>query len=458
MRQNGLRTSSQQPPTWRPADGAAGCNEFSRSQLLRNAAAEAGRGLPPIERGMPAPAGTGLSRRSFMLRSGPDALGLRRLPAGARPAAGRNGEGRGRPRPNDRQRVLEGGIDSLSVLAPVADPGTGAFARPWRWASAGPVFAEDTASLASGGRRPRHPAPRGQAGPVSRGGLRHPNQSHFTSRHYWEVGSLDPGGRTGGWGGYLDLIGIADNPLQGLSLDGHLSPALAPATVPVAASTGLATTQGAGLWAESRSRIRRRRGDREGTPSGATRPSGPAASPARRCSAPPVGAPAASPPQAGHVPERTSPQPRDAGSDAERRAPVRCVALNGHPRYDTHRTRSELNADLQETAEALLAFQRDLEARNCRPGDDPGLVGVRASSGGERLRRDRPRRRGAGRHRNPGQGRMIGAIPADPARPGRERASDRLSRALCSLLEQWFGEDAAQSPRRGPLSAAPDHR
>ena len=32
--------------------------------------AEAGKGLPAIEAGMPAPAGTGLSRRSFLLRSG----------------------------------------------------------------------------------------------------------------------------------------------------------------------------------------------------------------------------------------------------------------------------------------------------------------------------------------------------------------------------------------------------
>ena len=46
-----------------------GCNEFSRSELLRGAAAKAGSGLPAIEPGMPLPAGTGLSRRSFMLRS-----------------------------------------------------------------------------------------------------------------------------------------------------------------------------------------------------------------------------------------------------------------------------------------------------------------------------------------------------------------------------------------------------
>ena len=35
------------------------CNDFSRSKLFRRAAAEAGRGLPSIEPGMPLPAGPG---------------------------------------------------------------------------------------------------------------------------------------------------------------------------------------------------------------------------------------------------------------------------------------------------------------------------------------------------------------------------------------------------------------
>ena len=48
------------------------CNEFSRSTLLRRAVAEAGNGLPAIEPGMPAPAGTGsTAARSSRGRSGP---------------------------------------------------------------------------------------------------------------------------------------------------------------------------------------------------------------------------------------------------------------------------------------------------------------------------------------------------------------------------------------------------
>ena len=44
------------------------CRDFTRTELLRHATAQAGRGLPAIEPGMPAPAGTGLSRRTFLAR------------------------------------------------------------------------------------------------------------------------------------------------------------------------------------------------------------------------------------------------------------------------------------------------------------------------------------------------------------------------------------------------------
>ncbi|HZS25277.1 MAG TPA: hypothetical protein VFA30_09860, partial [Gaiellaceae bacterium] len=42
------------------------CEECSRADVLR---AVAGRGLPAIEPGMPAPAGTGLTRRGFVAKS-----------------------------------------------------------------------------------------------------------------------------------------------------------------------------------------------------------------------------------------------------------------------------------------------------------------------------------------------------------------------------------------------------
>ncbi len=52
------------------------------------------------------------------------------------------------------------------------------------------------------------------------------DQSHFTSRHYWEVGATSTELATGWLGRHLDQVGVADNPIQGLALDGA-APALA---------------------------------------------------------------------------------------------------------------------------------------------------------------------------------------------------------------------------------------
>ena len=98
------------------------CNDYTRSQLLRSAAAEAGRGLPAIEVGMPEPAGTGLSRRSFLSWSAGLALavyGASKIPLAAFE------EGIAQAAATDKILVsvfFDGGIDALSVLAPTGDP------------------------------------------------------------------------------------------------------------------------------------------------------------------------------------------------------------------------------------------------------------------------------------------------------------------------------------------------
>ena len=50
-----------------------------------------------------------------------------------------------------------------------------------------------------------------------------PNQSHFTSRHFYEIGETTIGPRTGWLVRDVDLAGSLDNPLQGLSLDSRLA-------------------------------------------------------------------------------------------------------------------------------------------------------------------------------------------------------------------------------------------
>src|SRR3954469_24876572 len=97
------------------------CRDYTRSQLLRDAAAQAGHGLPAIENGMPEPAGTGLSRRTFLSRSAGVALavyGASRIPISAFET------GIAQAAQSDRILVsvfFDGGIDAMSVLAPVGD-------------------------------------------------------------------------------------------------------------------------------------------------------------------------------------------------------------------------------------------------------------------------------------------------------------------------------------------------
>ena len=215
------------------------CSDYSRSALLRGAAAQAGRGLPAIEPGMPVPAGTGLTRRTFMSRAagmafavyGAASLGPKAFEAGIAQAAA--------AAPDQRILVsvfLSGGADSLSVLAPTGDP---------RYASLRPTLKlspGDGTQFAGDPRLRWHPAAGDLATLHGEGkltvmpaiGYTGANQSHFTSRHYYEVGETNPSGRWGWLGRFLDQHGAADNPLQGLTLGYELQPALAAQDVPVA--------------------------------------------------------------------------------------------------------------------------------------------------------------------------------------------------------------------------------
>jgi uncharacterized protein (DUF1501 family) len=198
--------------------------------------AEAGRGLPAIEPGMPLPAGTGLTRRNFLAKSigsavavyGGSLLGLRAFEEGIAAAASLPAA------PILVSIFLEGGADGLSVLSPQGDPLYKKL-RPQLALAGGTQFAEDDRlhwHPALGGLQQLYSEKKVTVLPAV--GYTHADQSHFTSRHYWEVGATVATLRTGWLGRYLDRIGKKDNPLQGLSLDDTLAPALATAKVPVA--------------------------------------------------------------------------------------------------------------------------------------------------------------------------------------------------------------------------------
>jgi hypothetical protein len=106
-------------------DRSCSCDDFTRSALLRRGVAQAGAGLPQIEPGMPTPAGTGLSRRGFLLSSAGLALsvyGAGRLLDAPAFEAGVAAAAEGASGPVLVNVYLQGGIDSMSVLYPAGDP------------------------------------------------------------------------------------------------------------------------------------------------------------------------------------------------------------------------------------------------------------------------------------------------------------------------------------------------
>lgn len=424
----------------------------------------AGAGLPAIEPGMPTPAGTGMSRRSFLLRSAGVAAavyGVNRLPGLNVFEAGVAEAAAGPPGAVLVSVFLEGGVDSLSVLAPVGDPAYRTL-RPTLALGDGEgrAFAED-------GRLRWHPAAgaladlhaEGKVSVLPAVGYDHPDQSHFVSRHFWEVGALDARLQSGWLGRLLDRIGTPDNPLQGISLSESLAPSLAAARVPVAA---VAKPEEFDFWmpgawgppadlapsafsATGRAQL----GSRD-----------PAVAQAARAAAFAGGvrdalAPFGHDGEATYTPRAAYPQSEEAfparlaGLAAMLGAglPIRTATIDAPGAYDTHADQAAtLAGELKLTCDSLLAFQRDLEARGIADrvltlvwsefgrraeengsGTDHGaagigfLVGTRAS------------------------GRMIGEFPGlaqlDP--DGNLRATSDFRGLYAALTADWFGVDPA---------------
>jgi uncharacterized protein (DUF1501 family) len=437
------------------------CDGLSRSRLLHRAAAEAGRGLPAIEPGMPLPAGTGLSRRSFVAQSlgamlavyGTSRLGFPALESGIATAA------TGPSQPVLVSVFLEGGADALSVLSPQGDPLYRKL-RPKLGLSGGTAFAEDN-------RLYWHPAAGGLAQLYGESkvtvmpavGYTNADQSHFTSRHYWEVGATDVNLRTGWLGRYLDRVGTMDNPLQGLSLDSTLAPALASAKVPIASIDGPDEYDfwSNRVWGEVEQRMLAAIGSL-----GAPGAGDPALAAAAGVTAqvdrlrnellpfqsqdgkPGFTSPVAYPKSSDAFPKRLAGLAAMLGAGL----PLRVVSLTAPGHYDTHSDQPDALAQgLQTTSDSLLAFQRDLEARgladrvlvhvwsefgrraeeNGSDGTDHGAAGVGFLVGSR------------------ANGRMVGEFPGLKTgldEDGNVRATADFRGVYASLLEQWLGVDA----------------
>jgi uncharacterized protein (DUF1501 family) len=430
------------------------CNDFTRSQLLRSAAAEAGRGLPAIEPGMPEPAGTGLTRRKFLSRSAGMALavyGASKIPISA--------FDRGIAEAAQGDKVLisiffEGGIDAMSVLAPVEDPRYNSLRPTLKQAKGdGPAFTEDPRLQWHPGATPLselHAEGKVTAFPAI--GYDHPDQSHFTSRHYYEVGELDIGQHAGWLGRYLDVVGDEENPLQGLSMDGTLSPMIATAQKPVAA---ISSVDSYDMWTRYTGEPIDAEMYKTFAAFGALPSDSQALLQVRRATA-----------QTEKVREELtgigaieSPVTYPTGDFSHKLAglanyldrglPVRVVTLRAAGGYDTHSGQAEdLSKYLTETCAGILAFQRDLEARGL---DDRVMIEVWSEFG------RRPEENGSAGtdHGAAGcafvigsksQGQMVGEFPGLTNLDASQnvRVTSDFRGMYCSMLEEWLGFDSTQ--------------
>ena len=427
------------------------CDECSRADLLRVAA---GRGLPSIESGMPVPAGTGLTRRGFVARS--VGLALSVYGAGKLSAfdAGIASAAAGKPQPILVTVFLQGGADSLSLLYPQGDPLYSKY-RKVLAVTGGTPFTEDA-------RLFWHPslAPlaqlhdEGKVSVLPAVGYDHPDQSHFTSRHYWEVGATDPHLLTGWLGRYLDAVGSPDNPLQGLSLGGSLQPSLATGRVPVATidSPGQYDFWTPGVWGSVQDRMLDAIGGLGAIRShdAAFRTAANVAHQSNRLRLQlgPFAGKKLTPP----VPYPTSNEsfPTQLSGLAAMIAaglPLHCVALEASGSYDTHAGQTaELGPALDTTAQSLLAFQRDLESRGIA---DRVLTLVWSEFG----RRAQENGSGGTDHGAAGCGFLIGTHAAGTQvgefpglnvldQEGNLKATSDFRGVYAGLLEQWLQTDA----------------
>ena len=437
------------------------CDGLSRSRLLHRALAEAGRGLPAIEPGMPLPAGTGLTRRRFLAGGlgaalavyGGSRLGLGAFEEGIAAAAS------GPAAPILVSIFLEGGADGLSVLSPQGDPLYKKL-RPQLALSGGTPLTED-------GRLHWHPALDGLQQLYSEKkvtvlpavGYTHADMSHFTSRHYWEVGATDASLRTGWLGRYLDRVGKKDNPLQGLSLDDTLAPALATAKVPVASISGPDQYDfySKSVWGQVEERMLETIGlmGHQHADAG-LRTAGNVEVQVDRLRRQLIpfqssnGQPSYSSPVA--YPKSDDPFPQRLAALAAMLAsglPLHCIALTAPGEYDTHADEpTALAQGLQLTSDSLLAFQRDLEKRGLA---DRVLVHIWSEFG----RRAAENGDSGTDHGAAGTGFLVGTRVAGQMVgefPGLQKGLDSdgnvsatsdFRGVYSALLEQWLGVDAA---------------
>ena len=454
------------------------CDGLSRSRLLHRAAAEAGRGLPAIEPGMPLPAGTGLSRRSFVAQGARrDARRLRRV--AARLSAFEEGiaaAATGPPQPVLVSVFLEGGADALSVLSPQGDPLYRKLRPTARALPAAPPLAEDDRLYwHPGGRRARAALRRAE-------GDRHAGDRLHACRPVpLHVAPLLGGRRDE----HEPAHGLArplprprrhdGQPAAGPLARRHASPpALATAKVPVAVDrrprpVRLLEQPRLGRGRDSACSTRSARSGARSADPALTRPQ---ASPRRSTGCATSSCRSRHGRQA-RASRARSPYPKSDDAvpaaarrprgDARRRPAAARRRADARPGDVRHALRPGRRARAGPAADGRLAARvpaRPRGARPRRPRARARVVGVRPPRAGERLQRHRPRR---GRRRLPhrharARDRWSASSPVSTSGlddDGNVSATADFRGVYASLLEQWLGVDAARGhPGRRDVPAA----
>src|SRR3954454_20435028 len=437
------------------------CFDCNVAERCRQAAA-AGEGLPEIEAGMPLPAGTGMTRRSLLSKSAGLALAVYGGSA-LTEAALDDGIAAAAATAPANQKVLvsiflNGGIDALSVLFPAGDHAYYQLRPQLAIAqNQGTPFLEDDRLRwhpAAGGLSTLHAE--GKVSVLQAVGYDNSDKSHFTARHYYEVGQTDAQLRTGWLGRYLDKVGAQDNPVQGLTLDATLHPAIATAKMPVATLLGadqyLFAAQGVAAHPLEASMLQMA----ANLGAAHSKSSDPGLKQAGETAYDAhhlyyqlgnfkygFNSPVAYPSSSDPFPKRM------AGLAAMLAAgmPVRVVGLTvGH--FDTHAGQvATLNRDLGLVSGSLLAFQRDLEARGIA---DRVLVHVWSEFG----RRGQENASAGTDHGGGGLGFLIGSrltgkqigshpgVSAGLDSQGNLKPSADFRAVYAAILEQWLDVDA----------------
>ena len=360
---------------------------------------------------------------------------------------------------------LPGGCDLLDTLVPQDQYGRYADLRPSLklggdvpgLAGTGLGINSALATGASGGIKGLFEA--GKIGFLPGIDYANPDLSHFHSRHFWETGLVTQSAASGWLGRFLDRNGSGDNPLQGVSMSGALSPVLRTGGAPVAAVSspnsaqfwipdvwGKSFDDAMTAWAEIAQRA-------------ASTPGEAAALTSARLTKEVADrlAPYKSDEDEGIDPLRGSveyPTDNELGERLQKLAGllaqplgIRVAAVQTDSDFDTHdRQRDDHTRGLLEVSQALGAFQADVEARglgdrvltlvwsefgrraeqNDSEGTDHGagglafVMGTRARAG---MLSDYPSLSRLDSHGN---------LPV----------TVDFRRVYCSLLEQWLGVDA----------------